>query len=219
MKIINDQHARPRASVSSMTQPSLVPSSSSSDSSTNNNESAPPQEWLLEYIMPSKSKESVKEWSMQKVIICVAITIIYFATITCIFMDVPLTAEKIPSLFHHYNRPSAAVSCEVASANDCAAAPSLSPAVVHRGKYIDGNVKASELAKAYQAMKSEYASLALHPTSNTNWQVLSSHSDGSTVSLLEHPTDPSCPYVRMVSTMPGTIQQVVSAKSVSFSII
>ena len=195
-----------------MTQPSLVPSSSSSDSSTNNNESAPPQEWLLEFIMPSKSKESVKEWSMQQVIICVAITIIYLATITCIiFMDVPLT-----EIFHHYNRPPAAVSYEVASSNDCAAAPSLSPAVVHRGKYIDGNVKASELAKAYQAMKSEYASLALHPTSNTNWQVLSSHSDGSTVSLLEHPTDPSCPYVRMVSTMPGTIQQVVSAKSVSF---
>ena len=50
--------------------------------------------------------------------------------------------------------------------------------------------------------------MALHPTSNTNWQLLSSHSDGSEVSLLEHPTDLSCPYVRMTSVMPGSIQQV-----------
>ncbi len=66
----------------------------------------------------------------------------------------------------------------------------------------------SQLAAAYEQIKTEYASLALHPTSNTNWQVLSSHADGSAVSLLEHPTDPSCPYVRMTSVMPGTIQDV-----------
>jgi len=81
----------------------------------------------------------------------------------------------------------------------------------HRGKVIGANVKAADLAAAYQSIKSEYESLALNPTSSTtddNWQLLSSHRDGSKVHMLEHPADPNCPYIRMTSVMPGTMQQV-----------
>ena len=117
----------------------------------------------------------------------------------------------------------------------------------HRGKVIGANVKAADvrfiviifislvrsslmlpmfnhlaqmqqLAAAYEQIKSEYKSLALHRASNTNWQVLSSHSDGSEVSLLEHPTDPSCPYVRMTSVMPGTIQDVWVRSEILFAV-
>ena len=80
-----------------------------------------------------------------------------------------------------------------------------------------------QLAAAYQSIKSEYAALALHNPSTTtsstnNWQLLSSHADGSEVSLLEHPTDPSCPYVRMTSVMPGTMQDVWVSSSILFTI-
>jgi len=83
----------------------------------------------------------------------------------------------------------------------------------HRGKVIGANVKAADLAAAYQSIKLEYESLALNnPTSDNDrdrrWQLLSSHGDGSKVHLLEHPTDPNCPYIRMTSVMPGTMQQV-----------
>lgn len=43
---------------------------------------------------------------------------------------------------------------------------------------------------------------------HNNWQILSTHPDGSEVALLEHPNDPYCPYVRMTSVMPGTVQDV-----------
>ena len=65
-----------------------------------------------------------------------------------------------------------------------------------------------QLEAAYQSIKNEYAELALHPSSSTQWQLISSHADGSEVSLLEHPDDPSCPYVRMTSVMPATIEEV-----------
>ena len=70
-----------------------------------------------------------------------------------------------------------------------------------------------QLAAAYQSMKSEYASAVFaqqHSTTTTitssasstatsghSRQILSTHPDGSEVSLLEHPHDPYCPYVRM----------------------
>jgi len=76
--------------------------------------------------------------------------------------------------------------------------------ISHRGKVVGANVKAAELAAIYHSIKSEYAALA----STRPWQLLSSHADGSEVSLLQHPTDPSCPYVRMTAIMPGTVQDV-----------
>jgi hypothetical protein len=76
----------------------------------------------------------------------------------------------------------------------------------HRGKFIGARVTGKDLAQAYESIKKEYASLAL--TKNANWKVLSTHPDGSQVSLLQHKTDPSCPYVRMTSIMPATVEEV-----------
>ncbi|KAL7431243.1 hypothetical protein ACHAXH_006994 [Discostella pseudostelligera] len=72
------------------------------------------------------------------------------------------------------------------------------------------NFIAVDLAAAYQSMKSEYASAVFaqqHSTTTTitssasstatsghSRQILSTHPDGSEVSLLEHPHDPYCPY-------------------------
>lgn len=77
---------------------------------------------------------------------------------------------------------------------------------VHRGKVIGAKVTAKDLADAYESIKNEYAKLAL--TQSARWKVLSSHADGSTVSLLKHKTDPTCPYVRMISIMPASVQDV-----------
>ena len=76
----------------------------------------------------------------------------------------------------------------------------------HRGKVIGSRVTAKDLAEAYQSIKKEYANLAL--TKNAKWKVLSTHSDGSQVSILKHKTDASCPYVRMTSIMPASVQEV-----------
>jgi hypothetical protein len=76
----------------------------------------------------------------------------------------------------------------------------------HRGKVIGARVTGKDLEEAYQAIKKEYASLAL--TKTAKWKVLSTHPDGSQVSLLKHKTDPSCPYVRMTSIMPASVEEV-----------
>jgi hypothetical protein len=76
----------------------------------------------------------------------------------------------------------------------------------HRGKIIGARVTSKDLADAYHSIKREYASLAL--TENARWELLSTHADGSQVSLLKHKTDPSCPYVRMTSIMPASVQDV-----------
>ena len=76
----------------------------------------------------------------------------------------------------------------------------------HRGKVIGSRVTARDLAQAYHSIKQEYSNLAL--TKNAKWKVLSTHSDGSEVSILKHKTDASCPYVRMTSIMPAAVQEV-----------
>ena len=76
----------------------------------------------------------------------------------------------------------------------------------HRGKVIGARVTGKDLAEAYQSIKEEYASLAL--TKNVKWKVLSTHEDGSEVSILKHETDPTCPYVRMISIMPASVEEV-----------
>lgn len=76
----------------------------------------------------------------------------------------------------------------------------------HRGKVIGARVAGKDLAEAYQSIKKEYANLAL--TKKAKWKVLSTHADGSEVSLLMHKTDPSCPYVRMTSIMPASVEDV-----------
>ncbi|KAL7549468.1 hypothetical protein ACHAWF_012739, partial [Thalassiosira exigua] len=64
------------------------------------------------------------------------------------------------------------------------------------------------LEAAYRSIKAEYEALALRPTSAERWRTISSHADGSEVALLERPDDPSCPYVRMTSVLPASVEEV-----------
>lgn len=76
----------------------------------------------------------------------------------------------------------------------------------HRGKVIGSRVTGKDLAEAYQSIKEEYATLAL--TKDAKWKVLSTHADGSEVSIMKHKTDPTCPYIRMTSIMPAAVNEV-----------
>ena len=40
-----------------------------------------------------------------------------------------------------------------------------------------------------------------------SWKILKSK-DGIDVSMLQHPSDPTCPYVKMVATLPGKLKDV-----------
>jgi len=172
-------------------------SSSTPISSSDTSVSSPPQEWLLEYILPSNSNK--KEWSLQRVLLTTIAIILYVSAVIYVGISV-LSDRGILSLSPEVE------TCDIQEGNNSCSAEDTT--IIHRGKKIDGNVKASHLAQAYQDIKTEYANLAIHSSNSHNWQILSKHADGSTVSLLEHPTDVSCPYVRMRTIMPGTIQEV-----------
>jgi len=181
-------------------------SSSTHISSPDTAVSSPPQEWLLEYIMPTNTNK--KEWSLQRVLLTTIAIILYVSAVVYVGISV-LSDRGILSLSPEVE------TCDIQESNNSCSAASEDTNTQqeqqqrHRGRVIDGkNVKASDLAKAYHEIKTEYANLAIHSSGSHNWQILSQHADGSTVSLLEHPTDVSCPYVRMSSIMPGTIQEV-----------
>jgi len=173
-------------------------SSSTHISSPDTAVSSPPQEWLLEYILPSNSSNK-KEWAWQRVLLTTIAIILYVSAV--IYVGISVLSDRGGILSSQEVE-----TCDVSEGNNsCSSAEDT----IHRGRVIDGgNVKASDLAQAYHAIKTEYANLAIHSSNSHNWQILSKHADGSTVSLLEHPTDVSCPYVRMTSIMPGSIQEV-----------
>ena len=175
-------------------------SSSTPISSSDTAVSSPPQEWLLEYIMP-KSNSNKKEWTLQKVLLTTIAITLYVSAVIYVGISVLSDRGGILSLSPEVE------TCDIQESNNSCSS-SEDTTIQHRGKQIDGNVKASHLAQAYQDIKTEYANLAIHSSNSHNWQILSQHADGSTVSLLEHPTDISCPYVRMTSIMPSTIQEV-----------
>ena len=82
---------------------------------------------------------------------------------------------------------------------------------IERGKPISHEVKAEELYEAYQDIKEDYRLRAMSDEYADKWDVLkSSANDDTTISMLQHPDDPNCPYVRMRAVMPGTIEDVWS---------
>lgn len=82
---------------------------------------------------------------------------------------------------------------------------------IERGKPISHEVKAEELYEAYQDIKEDYRLRAMSDEYADKWDVLkSSSNDDTVISMLQHPEDPSCPYVRMRAVMPGTIEDVWS---------
>ena len=82
---------------------------------------------------------------------------------------------------------------------------------LERGKYISDKMTAKELYEAYLDIKNDYQEKAFSTTKNKNnneWKVLKKTQDGIEISMLSHPSDPSCPYVRMRAIMPGSVQHV-----------
>lgn len=82
---------------------------------------------------------------------------------------------------------------------------------LERGKFISEEVTSNELYQAYLDVKNEYQQKAFNNDddfSDNKWTVLKETDDGVQIAMLSHPSDPSCPYVRMSAVMPGSIQDV-----------
>ena len=83
--------------------------------------------------------------------------------------------------------------------------------IIERGKPISHEVKAEELYEAYQDIKEDYRRRAMSDEYADKWDILKSSANGDTaISMLHHPDDANCPYVRMRAVMPGTIEDVWS---------
>ena len=63
---------------------------------------------------------------------------------------------------------------------------------------------AKEMFEAYQELQEDYHVKAFHPSHQQRWKKLN-EKDGAKVSLLEHESDPSCPYVRMEAIIPTSV--------------
>lgn len=71
-----------------------------------------------------------------------------------------------------------------------------------RGRPLSDPVESAELLQIYKDLQTEYQEKAFH---SDQWKVLN-NKDGVEVSLLEHPSDPTCPYVRMKAVVPASVQ-------------
>jgi hypothetical protein len=76
-----------------------------------------------------------------------------------------------------------------------------------RGKFVGDSFDAQDLYDAYEEIKLEYHSRAFGAatTNKSEWRVLTRKQDVE-VSLMEHPSDPNCPYVKMVAVIPTSVQ-------------
>lgn len=82
---------------------------------------------------------------------------------------------------------------------------------IERGKQISKHVTAEELHEAYEELKIEYNERVFGSTSASAWSLLKESPDQTVqVSLLTHPSDPSCPYVKIQAILPGTISDTWS---------
>lgn len=91
-----------------------------------------------------------------------------------------------------------------------------------RGKLVSELVTAEELYEAYKSIRDEYDEKAFQCDTENNinnggvsvascddgWKILKQTEDGVEVAMLQHPSDPACPYVRMSAVMPGTLTDV-----------
>lgn len=93
-----------------------------------------------------------------------------------------------------------------------------------RGQTIRGDVNAQELYRAYESIRDEYRAKAFHcdhergvPTvggmtsdeCHGKWRTLKA-TDGIEVSMMDHPTDPGVPYVRMSGVLEASVGDVWS---------
>ena len=71
-----------------------------------------------------------------------------------------------------------------------------------RGHELSSPVKEDEVYQAWKTIQKEYEEKAF---GNQKWKLMNSK-DGVQVSLLTHPNDPSCPYVKMTCEMPISLK-------------
>jgi|UniRef100_A0A8J9S2M3 hypothetical protein len=79
-----------------------------------------------------------------------------------------------------------------------------------RGKLIGNPIHVEDLHQAFIELQADYARKALYSNGDnekeaTRWRVLNNR-DGVEVAILEHPSDPACPYVRMKARIPVSVQ-------------
>ncbi|CAB9518643.1 expressed unknown protein [Seminavis robusta] len=63
---------------------------------------------------------------------------------------------------------------------------------------------AQDMYQAYKQLEEEYHAKAFRPDNEHKWRVVN-EKDGAKVSLLEHESDPTCPYVRMETLIPTSV--------------
>lgn len=73
---------------------------------------------------------------------------------------------------------------------------------LERGKPLGDTITAQDLHQAYREIQQEYHAKAFD---SKNWITLNSKG-GIDVSLLHHPSDPDCPYIKMTAIMPASPQ-------------
>jgi len=83
-----------------------------------------------------------------------------------------------------------------------------SASTLDRGTIISNQVRGKELYDAYINIREDYRTKAMAKSYADRWKVLKETNDGIQVSMMNHPSDPTCPYIRMVATMPGAITDV-----------
>lgn len=77
---------------------------------------------------------------------------------------------------------------------------------IERGKLLpssEGDIKAKDLYSAYTEVQAEYQERAF---ADVNWKILN-RKDDVEVAMLQHPDDPSCPYVRMKAIIPVPVEE------------
>jgi len=76
------------------------------------------------------------------------------------------------------------------------------PSIIERGKRIQ-TFEAQNLYSAYQAVQEEYHEKAFI---SKDWRLLNSKNNVE-ISMLEHPSDPACPYIKMQATINVSVQE------------
>ena len=76
--------------------------------------------------------------------------------------------------------------------------------VSKRGTYIGNSFRPQDLHRTYKEIKQEYFDRAFDSKFSKQWKTLT-QKDYAKVELLEHPSDPNCPYVKMTATIPTSL--------------
>lgn len=93
--------------------------------------------------------------------------------------------------------PSTAVPATTASPHEEIETP-------RRGRLVGSNFQARDLYDAYQEIQLEYHQKALGSGAD-DWKILT-RKEGVEISMMEHASDPTCPYVRMTVVIPTPVE-------------